>query len=112
MRKWFSLCGDFYKHNVKVWLLLVKDMKWYNAKTQFTVAFSEYWQVDYEETVVNQLEPYKKHIQGTDITVLSMYTTNTLTSNRKDASKNQTNTFFVEKNAKKVERRDSNKGRE
>ena len=39
--KWFGLCDAVFKQNVKVWMTLVKDMKWSDVETHFTAAFSE-----------------------------------------------------------------------
>ena len=111
VQKWFSLRDAVSKHIVKVWLTLVKDMNWSDDKTHFTVELSDQWQVDGEERVINHPGPYEKHIQYTDLTVLSTYTPNTLTANRNAAAKNKANTFLVKKIAKKVERRVSNKDR-
>ena len=43
VHKWFSLCDTVFKHNVKVCMPLVKDMKSSDVKTHFTEAFSEQW---------------------------------------------------------------------
>ena len=111
VKKWFSLRDAVSKHNVKVWLPLVKDMKWSDVNTKFTAAFSEQWQVDDEETAINQLDPYEKHIQDTDITLLSTYTPNMSNANMKAIAKNKAKTLVVKNTAKKMEHRDSNKGK-
>ena len=43
VQKWFSLRDHVSKHNVKVCMALVKDMKRSNAKTHFTMELSEQW---------------------------------------------------------------------
>ena len=91
-------------------MTLVKDMKWSNVKTYFMAKFYEQWQVDNEQTFLNQIEPYNNHIQDTNITVLSTYNPNTPTANRKAAAKNKLKTFVAKDTTKKVEHRDSNKG--
>ena len=109
VQKWFSLHNAGTKNNVKVWMPLVKYIKWPNVKTNFTAALSEKWKVDDEETFVKQIDPYKKHIQGTDITAISTYTNNTSTVNRKAAAKNKAKISVLKNTANNVEHRDSNK---
>ena len=103
VKNFFSLYDDVSKHNVKVWLTLMKDMKWSNAKKHFLAALSEQWQVDDKDTVANQLDPYENHIQDNDTTVLSTYNPDTLAANRKAAENNKAKTFVAKKTAKKVE---------
>ena len=59
--------------------------------------------------VINQLDPCQKHIRDTDITVISTYTPDTSTKNRKAVAKKKSNTFVVKNTVNKVERRDYNK---
>jgi hypothetical protein len=110
-QKWFSLHDAGSKGHMEKWVPLVKEMKWTDVAEFFAPDWVTQWAVPGGDTVLDQLGPYEKHIEVTQVTILSKYSPETTTAGRTAAARNDANTFILKMSSKRHARNDTARAR-